>query len=212
MLTLIVILVNTIFTYQGLQDYSFLDKYSFKVNQILGNKDYKRMLTSGFLHVDWSHFFFNMVTLYFFSGGVEASAGALSFLIIYLGSLFGGNILSLYIHRNNPYYSAVGASGAVSGLVFAAIALFPGIEIGFFLLPFYIPGWLYGIGYVAYSIYGIKSQRDNIGHEAHLGGGLMGLILTVVLYPYVLSINPLPIAAILIFSLVFLYLVIRKPF
>lgn len=210
-LTISLIIANGIVTYKGLKDYIFFDKFLFNVDKILVNKDYKRLITSGFLHADWMHFAFNIITLYLFSQSLEASIGILAFLLLYFASLIGGNIFALYIHRNHQDYSAIGASGAVSGLVFASIGLFPGMEIGFILLPISIPAWLYGIAYVLYSIYGIKSQKDNIGHEAHLGGGIIGLLIAIGINPSIISTNYLPIILILIPSLTFLFLIIKKP-
>src|SRR5664279_1898625 len=171
-ITLILIIVNIAFSYKGFTNETFFEGYKFEVDRILINKDYKRLVTSGFLHVSWTHLILNMFSLYAFSGSIESDLGGLQFLLIYFVSLVGGNLLCLFIHRNHGDYSAVGASGAVSGIIFASIALYPGMGIGFFGLPFSIPGWLYGILYVLYSIYGIKSGKDNIGHEAHLGGAL----------------------------------------
>src|SRR6185295_14899571 len=208
---LIIIITNGIVSYLGLKDHTFLDKYSFRVSEILLNKDYKRLVTSGFLHVSWSHLIFNMLTLYFFSSGLESVFGETKFLIVYLASLIGGNLFSLFIHRNHHDYSSVGASGAISGIVFASIALFPGMEIGFLGLPFYMPSWIYGLLYVLYSIYGIKSQRDNIGHEAHLGGGLIGVLIAIAMVPSSLTENYLPILLILIPSIIFIYLIITRP-
>lgn len=210
-LTLVLLIANGLITYKGLNDIIFIDKYVFNVDQILVNKDYKRLITSGFLHADWMHFAFNMITLYLFSQSLEAYVGIPVFLILYFGSLIGGNLFALYIHRNHPDYTAIGASGAVSGLVFASIGLFPGMEIGFILLPIYFPAWLYGIAYVLYSIYGIRSQKDNIGHEAHLGGGIIGLLIAILLEHNIISTNYLPIILILTPSFVFLFLIIRKP-
>ncbi len=210
-LTILLIILNAIVTYQGFKVLSFFDKFSFKVHQILVDKEYKRLVTSGFLHANWTHFAFNMITLYLFSRGLESYIGIPAFLLLYFASLVGGNLLALYIHRNHPDYSAIGASGAVSGLVFASIGLFPGMEIGFILLPIYIPAWLYGIAYVLYSIYGIKSQKDNIGHEAHLGGGIVGLLIAITLNPGILFNNTLPILLILVPALTFIYLIIYKP-
>ena len=210
-ITLILILTNGIVTYKGLKDHLFLDKYSFNVDQVLVNKDYKRLVTSGFLHVDWTHFIFNMITLYLFSKNLEALIGIPAYIILYFISLIGGNLFALYIHRHHADYSAIGASGAISGLVFASIGLFPGMSIGFILLPVFIPAWLFGIVYVLYSIYGIKNKKDNIGHEAHLGGGIIGLITAILMQPGILTVNYLPIVLILIPSLLFLFLIIRKP-
>ncbi|MFI2743338.1 rhomboid family intramembrane serine protease [Zhouia sp. PK063] len=209
--TWLLIITNGIVTYIGLKDIQFFSKFLFNVDQVLVYKDYKRLITSGFLHVNWMHFGFNMITLYLFSEGLETSVGIVSFLIIYFASLIGGNVLALFIHKHHPDYSAVGASGAISGLVFASIGLFPGLQLGFLLLPFYFPAWFFGIGYVIYSIYGIKAQKDNIGHEAHLGGGIVGLLVAIMISPGILTTNLLTILIILIPSIVFLYFIIKKP-
>ncbi len=210
-LTITLLIVNGLLTYKGFQDVAFFDKYAFNVHKVLVDKEYRRLVTSGFLHGNWTHYLFNMITLYLFSDSLEAFLGIPSFLLVFFGSLIGGNLVALYIHRNHPDYTAIGASGAVSGLIFASIALFPGMNIGFILLPIEIPGWLYGIVYVAVSIYGIKSQRGNIGHEAHLGGGVVGLIIAILLDPSVLTTNLFPIALILVPAIVFFYLIVKMP-
>jgi membrane associated rhomboid family serine protease len=203
--------MNVAFSYKGFTNQSFFEGYKFEVDKILVQKDYKRLITSGFLHVSWNHLIFNMISLLAFSGSIENTLGSLKFLIIYFVSLIGGSLLSLFVHRNHGDYSAVGASGAVCGIIFASIALFPGIEIGFFLLPISIPGWIYGIFYVLYSIYGIRSKKDNIGHEAHLGGALIGMTVALVLDPVAFSENTLTILIIAVPTIVFIFLIIIKP-
>ena len=169
------------------------------------------MLTSGFLHVSWTHLIFNMITLYFFSPSVELYLGSVKFLIIYFASLLGGDLLSLFVHRHHADYSAVGASGAVCGIIFASIALFPGMGVGFFGLPFYIPGWLYGLVYVLFSIYGIRSKKDNIGHEAHLGGALIGMAVALIMVPEAFAENYITILIIAVPTIIFIYLIAAKP-
>ncbi len=210
-ITFIIILANIAVSYQGLKSDDFLDKYSFEVDELLIRKDYKRLLTSGFLHVSWVHLLFNMLSLFLFGADLERSLGPAMFLLLYMCSLVGGNLFALYIHRNHGDYSCVGASGAITGIVFAAIAYYPGMQIGMIVIPVYVPAWLYGLLYVLYTIYGIKEQHDHIGHEAHLGGGLTGLILIVLLYPATLLINSLAIALIFIPCVVFLYLIVSRP-
>ncbi len=207
----ILILINAIVSYQGLRNHDFLDRYSFRVDDILVMKDYRRLITSGFLHVSWQHLLFNMLSLYCFSYALEASLGVTGFLSIYFASLLGGNLLSLFIHRNHGDYSAVGASGAISGIVFASIAVFPGMHIQFFGIPISIPAWAYGLGYVLISIYGIRSQRDNVGHDAHLGGGLVGLLTAIMMVPESLRNNYVAILLILVPSCIFIYLIITRP-
>jgi hypothetical protein len=157
------------------------------------------------------HLIFNMISLYAFSAGFAYLTNGLEYLLIYAGSLVGGNALSLYIHRNHSDYSSVGASGAICGLMFSSIALYPGIQIGLLGLPIYLPGWLYGLVYVLVSIYAIRSKSDNIGHEAHLGGGLIGMLLAIIMHPSSLMHNLLPIAIIIVPTVLFLYFIVNKP-
>ena len=200
-------MVIGLISYKGFKDYGFLNKYSFRIDEILVQKEYKRLITSGFLHTNWTHLIFNLITLYIFSSSLELQLGMGPLLVLYFASLLGGSLLALFIHRNHGDYSGIGASGAVCGLVFASIALFPNIKIGLILIPVSFPAWLFGIAYVVYSMYGIKTQGDNIGHEAHLGGGLTGLIIAIILNPGILAINYLPILLILIPSIIFLFII-----
>jgi membrane associated rhomboid family serine protease len=208
---LLLIIANFAFSYKGFTNSLFFDEYKFEVNKILVNKDNIRFISSGFLHVGWPHLIFNMLSLYAFSGLLENQIGGINFLIIFFSSLIAGNLLALYTHRNHTDYSSVGASGAVCGVIFASIALFPGLGIGFFGLPFSIPSWLYGILYIAYSIFGIKTQKDNIGHEAHLGGALIGMLVAIIIKPNSLIENYLPILVIGVPTILFIVLIIKKP-
>jgi membrane associated rhomboid family serine protease len=207
----ILIIINVAFSYKGFTNGLFFDGYKFEVDKILINKDYKRLVTSGFLHVSWTHLIFNMISLYAFSGLLETQIGGGKFLLVYFASLIGGDLLSLFVHKNHGDYNAVGASGAVSGIIFASIALFPGMGVGFFGLPFSIPSWLYGILYILYSVYGIKSSKDNIGHDAHLGGALVGMTVALLIQPAAFLENYLTILVIAVPTIVFIYLIITRP-
>ncbi|HMG66956.1 MAG TPA: rhomboid family intramembrane serine protease [Chitinophagaceae bacterium] len=209
---IILIIANIAFSYKGLTNASFFEAYKFEVDRILVNKDYKRFITSGFLHVSWIHLIFNMLSLYAFSGVIEGYLGEIKFLVIYFASLLGGGLLSLIVHRNHPDYSAVGASGAICGIMFASVALFPGMNIGFFGLPVSIPAWLFSILFIAFSIYGIKSGKDNIGHEAHLGGALVGMVVALLMQPSAFRENYLTILIIAVPTIVFIYLIVTAPY
>ncbi|WP_055446400.1 rhomboid family intramembrane serine protease [Lacinutrix mariniflava] len=176
--TIVLIVVNVLFSIKGFKDFSFFEKYKFNVGAIKRGEKI-RMLTSGFLHVNPQHLLFNMVTLYFFAYIVIAKLGEVQFVIIYLASLVAGSLLSLAFNKNNYHYSAVGASGAVMGIIYSAILLEP------YYLKIYgiIPGWLFGIGYLLYSIYGMKNKTDNIGHDAHFGGAVGGYVITLICAP-----------------------------
>jgi membrane associated rhomboid family serine protease len=211
LVTLSIIIANGLISYKGFNDRSFFERNLFQVNKVLRDKEYRRLIMSGFLHGDWSHLIFNMISFYSFADRLETFLGPVKFLTIYFASLIGGDILALIIHKNHGYYRAVGASGAVCGVIFAAIALFPGIEIGFLFIPVPIPGWIFGIGYALYTIYGIKSSSGNIGHEAHLGGALIGLVTAIILEPLALQTNLYPIIFITVPSLLFVIILIVKP-
>jgi membrane associated rhomboid family serine protease len=209
-ISFVLIIINFLVSYRGFKDGTFYNKYSFRIDAIQ-YKDYKRLITSGFLHVNWMHLIFNMVALYFFSGSLEAYLGTFQFLLIYFTSLVGGNLLSLFIHRFDSGYSSVGASGAIMGVMFASIALFPGMQIGLFLLPFSFPGWLFGLAYVLISIYGIRSRSNNVGYDAHLGGGIAGMLLAILLHPASLVVNWFAILIIAIPAIAFIAFIVYKP-
>lgn len=183
--TIAVILANVLVSLKGFNDTAFFERYKFGIGAIqAGQKE--RMVTSGFLHVDISHLFFNMFTLYFFADVVISWFGPEKFIIIYFISLVAGSLLALYFHKNEPQYSAVGASGAVTGILFAAILLEPGMRLGIMFIPIPLPAYVLGIGYLLYSIYGIKSRHGNIGHTAHFGGAIGGYAITLLFMPEII--------------------------
>jgi membrane associated rhomboid family serine protease len=209
--SLILIIANVVISYKGIKDSLFFEKYKFNVDSISIDKEYFRFISSGFLHADWMHLIFNMVSLFLFSSMLENELEPLFFVLIYFISLVGGNLFALYIHRNHGDYSAIGASGAISGILFASIALYPGLGICLIILPFSIPSWIYGILFIAYSIYGIKTKRNNIGHEAHLGGAIIGLLTALIIKPSAILTNYITVLLIVIPTLIFIYLIITKP-
>lgn len=207
----IILLLAGLVTFKGLQDERFMDRYSFAVDPILINKEYLRLLSSGFLHVGWIHFGFNMIVLLSFSSSLEVIYGFGPFVLLYFASLIGGNLLALYIHRNHGDYRAVGASGAVSGVVLSSLVLFPYADIGFFLIPISFKSWIFALLFVVISIFGIKRQSDNIGHEAHLGGGIIGVLLTPFMVPEGMTVHWWVMGLILAPTTLFLLLIVRNP-
>ena len=184
--TLIIIALNALCSFKGFKYRSFFETYKFNVGGIKRGEQL-RLLVSGFLHVDLQHLLFNMITLYFFADHVIYSIGPFYFFLIYFGSLIFGNLLSYYFHKNESYYSAVGASGAVTGILYAAILLYPGMEMYLYFIPIPIPSYIIGVGYMLYSIYGMKSRAGNIGHDAHFGGAIGGYVITLLIAPQVLE-------------------------
>ena len=184
--TLIIIAINVITSFKGFKDRLFFEQYKFNVGGVKRGEKL-RLLISGFLHVDLQHLLFNMFTLYFFADIVLASVGPLNFFLIYFGSLICGNFLTYYFHQKESLYSAVGASGAVTGILYSAILLYPGMKLYLYFIPIPIPSYIVGVGYMLYSIYGMKSRTGNIGHDAHFGGAIGGYVLTLLIIPQVLK-------------------------
>lgn len=182
--TILIILIaaNILFSLKGFNDLSFFRKFEFHIGSIRAGEQI-RMITSGFLHADWGHLFFNMFTLFMFAPVVINYFGSTSFLLIYVASLVFGSLLTLVMHKNEYNYRAIGASGAVTGILYSAILINPSMSLYLYFIPIPIPAYLFGIGYLLYSIYGMKAKRDNIGHTAHFGGAIGGYLITLIKEP-----------------------------
>jgi membrane associated rhomboid family serine protease len=128
---------------------------------------------------------FNGLTLYFFGDNALLGLGTINFIMLYVVSLLMGNLFALFYHRNNPYYSAVGASGAIMGVVYSSILMFPEMKLAFIFFPVPLPAYIFGIGYLVYTLFGMKSQNDRIGHTAHFGGAVGGVLCTLLYDPMV---------------------------
>ncbi|CAM4134340.1 rhomboid family intramembrane serine protease [Flavobacterium sinopsychrotolerans] len=179
-----IIVVNVLISYKGFNDLSFFRKYEFHIGSIRSGEQI-RMLSSGFLHADMTHLIFNMLTLWFFAPVVISYLGDFSFILVYFGSLIFGSLLTMVFHKNDYGYRAVGASGAVTGVLYSAILLQPDMMLGiFFIIP--MPAYIFGILYLLYSIYGMKAKNDNIGHTAHFGGAVGGYLITLLKEPTLL--------------------------
>lgn len=186
--TLILLVLNVFVSgYAFFVDPDIISRFSFRPRRILDNKEYYRFITAGFLHGGLGHLAFNMLTLYFFGPLLEARLGAVMFLVLYFGSELAAHALTMYYHKNDPYYSAIGASGAISGVVFAFCLYRPFAMLYiFFAIP--MPAIVFAVLYVAISIFAMKKSQagekmGRIAHEAHLGGAIGGVLLTVLLDP-----------------------------
>lgn len=209
---LLIIILTVLTSVKGFSDMAFFDRYKFNVGAILGNsKQWDRLLTSATLHGDYMHLLFNMMTLYFFSDVIIYAFGIWLYLVIYFFSIVGGGLLSLFIHRKEYYYSAIGASGGVVGILFAAIAVFPQMPLRFFFIPIDIPGWIFGVGYLSFSIYGMLKNVGNIGHDAHMGGAIVGIIIALIYTPGdLLKDNVLYLGIMILPLIAFAYLIWKK--
>ena len=180
--TIVIIAANALISYKGWNDFGFFERYKFNVGSIRRGEQF-RMFSSGFLHADTQHLLFNMLTLFFFADRVIYYIGEFNFILIYLASLVLGSLLSLYFHKDEFHYSAVGASGAVTGVLYSAILLDPTMSLYMFFIPIPIPAYIFGIAYLLYSIYGMKNRVGNIGHDAHFGGAIGGFVITLIMMP-----------------------------
>ncbi len=199
--TFLIITVTILISLKGFKDQIFFNKYKFEINSIR-NGDKIRMFSSGFLHVDYNHLFLNLFTLYIFSGQVIARIGSINYLVIYLSSLYIGNYFALKFHKKEPFYSAVGASGAVTGIVYSSIILYPDMKLIMLFLPIPLPAYVFGICYLLYSIYGMNKNLGNIGHTAHFGGAIAGLFVTIFIKPEIIDEN-LWVIVLMMFPIIF---------
>lgn len=172
------------------QNHELFYKLQFNAYLIKHKKQSYRFFSYALIHADWLHLLVNMYVLYSFGGIVEqifkgtfGNIGMLYYLLLYVGGVMFSTIYDFAKQKNNPGYNAVGASGAVSAIVFASILLYPEGSIYIFPIPFALPSWVFGGFYLAYSAYMGKRAKDNIGHNAHFWGAIFGIVFTFILYP-----------------------------
>jgi membrane associated rhomboid family serine protease len=175
----------------GFSNPQFVEKHIFNISAIRVSNKWDRVLTSSFLHADGFHLFLNMYVLYMFAPSIinNPNFGVAWFFIIYFGAVMGGGLLSYFINKNNYAYRALGASGGVTGIVMASATINPDMGMGIIFVPVYIPAYIFASLYLVYSIYAMHQQTDNIGHDAHLGGAIVGIFLPILLYPQLLTDN-----------------------
>ncbi len=198
-MNLLVIAATCLVSIWGFSNREIEEKLIFRPENILARKEYYRLVTSAFLHSGWPHLVFNMYSLHGFGPAIEREFGMLHFLLIYFGSIIGGSLLSLYLHRNHEY-AAYGASGGVCGIIFASVLCHPEGSTHMFPLPVALPSWLFAIVFIVGSFFAMKAQKDDIGHDAHLGGAIIGLLITAALHPEIARINWMLLVALLIIS------------
>jgi membrane associated rhomboid family serine protease len=186
--TIATIAMTVLVSLGGFNSAALREKFLFEPARIVRHGEYYRLITSGFLHANWAHLFFNMFSLYSFGGPIESRFGVPALLAIYFSSILGGNLLSLFLHRRHEY-RALGASGGVCGIIFASIFLMPGSGVYVFPIPMPIPAHIFAILFILISFFGVRGRRGNIGHDAHLGGAIIGLAVTTILHPEIVTDN-----------------------
>ncbi|MTI31381.1 rhomboid family intramembrane serine protease [Xanthovirga aplysinae] len=192
-ITLIIIIITVIASYSAWKRQDLAQKWIMNPYVVHQRNEYHRFLTSGFIHADQAHLFFNMFTFYFFGEMVEhiygilfgEDLGKLLFVGLYLMGIIISSIPSYLKHKNNSWYNSLGASGGVAAIVFSSILMNPTEKIYIYAI-IGIPGFIAGALYVLYSVYQSKRMADNINHDAHLFGALFGVVFTLAIKPDVL--------------------------
>jgi membrane associated rhomboid family serine protease len=186
--TLLIIIFTSLISYQAFSRYEIIDRLKHAPAREFAGKEFYRLLTSGFLHADWTHLLVNMFVLYSFGEYIETFIvnefgnvqGRIIFLVLYLLNIIIANIPTAFMHKNNPSFSSIGASGAVSGIVFIFILLKPwSMLLLFFIIP--VPAILAGVGYLIYSSWAAKQEKGKLDHSAHFAGALAGMAMIIIL-------------------------------
>ncbi|OWY21415.1 rhomboid family intramembrane serine protease [Sphingobacteriales bacterium UPWRP_1] len=191
MFTLLLVIVTGITSYLAFNDYGIRQKLIFSPYTIKRTGEYYRFLSSGLIHANWLHLIFNMFVLYQFGQIVESyyndifgQAGNMLYILLYTGGIIMSEMYSYFRHRNDPSYASLGASGAVSSIVFTFILFNPWADLQFLFFPFVpIKAVVVGVLYLAYSWYAARNIQDNIGHNAHFYGGIFGIVFTLAFEP-----------------------------
>lgn len=186
-MTIILIAITVAISYAAFKSPKLMDQLQFNASKIYHKKEYHRLITHAFIHANWEHLFVNMIVLFSFGTAIEqyfkyyfGNKEILDYVLLYFGGILFSNIYALIKHRNNYFYNSVGASGAVSALLFAAIFFDPWNPIYFFgILP--IPGIVFAGLYLVYSYQMSMKQKDNVAHDAHFLGALYGIIFPILL-------------------------------
>jgi membrane associated rhomboid family serine protease len=189
-MSLIIIIITVIISIAAFYNRGMFDRFKFNAYAIRHHGEGWRFFTYGLIHGDWMHLFINMFVLYSFGNVVVeaylfyfAAKGYLFYLLLYIGGILFSVLLDYGKHKDDAYYNAVGASGAVSAVLFASILLQPSGKIMIFPIPFPLPSVVFGVIYLIYSAVMAKRGRDNIGHNAHFWGAVFGIAFTIALKP-----------------------------
>ena len=180
---LIIFVATIVISLIGFSSPQFLDRSLFRPYWLLRRKQYDTVVMSGFVHADFMHLLFNMMTFYFFGFQLERYIGTAMFVVLYLVGLLISHAGTYYKQRRNPEYASLGASGAISAVLFAAIVYFPQMSLYVMFIPIPIPAPLFAVLYLLYTYYAAKHPRGRINHDAHLGGAITGLLFVALTEP-----------------------------
>ncbi len=205
-----VVIITGVITFLAFRRRELMERLMFQMDEIIRGRQYERMFSTGLIHADWLHFGFNAFSFYSFGENIERVYGWATLLVIYISAILGGSMLSLIIHLKENY-RALGASGGVCGVIFASIFLLPGGSIMMFPIPVGIPTVVYAVLFLVGSFWAHRQRADNIGHDAHLGGAIIGLLVATALYPRLIFASPGLFATVLVLSVAILMTLIFNP-
>lgn len=195
-ITLSIILLTSVISFTGFSNQKVVDDLIFYPPAITNRNQWYRFITSGLIHADIMHLLFNMYSFYLFGDLVEKTfvqifdeSGKIIYLLLYIVSLIVC-LLPTYLHnQNNYHYRSLGASGAVSAVIFAGIFLYPTMGMGIFPIPFHIPGFIFGPLYLILSAYLAKKGHGNINHSAHIWGAVFGIVFLIITTTFLSKFN-----------------------
>jgi membrane associated rhomboid family serine protease len=179
----LILLFTVITSIYAFNDHTLYGKFMLHPYSVYRKNKLYTLITSGMIHSDWMHLIFNMMTFFFFAFTLEAQIGSFKFGLIYFASLILSDIPTIFKHKNDFWYNSLGASGAISGVLFSFILFYPLTPLYLFFIPIGIPAVLFGGLYLLYCVYASRQSRDNINHDAHFFGALTGIIITILIIP-----------------------------
>ena len=189
--TLVIVAVTVLVSWRAFNDRSLLERLILWPPAVERRKQYDRLLGYGFVHADWMHLLFNMITLYSFGAAVERifaqQVGVIGFVLFYLSAIVVSILPTYMQHRQDSNYRSLGASGGVSAVLFAFILFSPWSSIYLMFIPIPIPAFVFAGLYVGYSIWMDQRGGDNVNHSAHLWGAAYGVMFTLLMQPAVLG-------------------------
>jgi membrane associated rhomboid family serine protease len=179
----LILLFTVVTSIYAFNDHTLYGKFMLHPYSVYRKNKLYTLITSGMIHSDWMHLIFNMMTFFFFAFALEAQIGSLRFGLIYFASLILSDIPTIFKHKDDFWYNSLGASGAISGVLFSFILFYPLTPLYLFFIPIGIPAVLFGGLYLLYCVYASRQSRDNINHDAHFFGALTGIIITIIIIP-----------------------------
>lgn len=188
-ITYIILGLTVLTSYKAFEDHELKRNFLFMPYAVKHHNEWYRLFSHALIHADWTHLLINMFVLYSFGTLIESTfiheygvfRGRINYVVLYIGGVIVSTVHSYFKHQDNVYYSALGASGATSAVLYSFVIMYPTEEVYLYFIP--VTAWIFGVLYLMYSHYMAKQGKDNIGHDAHIGGALFGVAITLFFNP-----------------------------